>query len=208
MAISGIARYLHKVLWQDDSLQYYAGLWSYQLEEQLLWFAAGVGHRTATYQALSWSWASYHGEVRLWDLSYRDRHPFAEVLEIYVEAIADPFGPVRSGHLNVRGPLCRAQAIRSEATWTKFMILTESGSRVEFAQLEFDEVDSVCHNGNIEFVLLNMLKDLEVLVAPMAGLLLEPTRAKPGEYRRAGYFNMYEFTERAGKIGDEGSPKH
>ena len=206
VAISGIARYLQEISWQDDSLQYYAGLWSYQFEEQLLWFAAGDGHRTTAYQAPSWSWASYNGEIKIWNICYEDRHLLAESLETYVEPIADAFGPVRNGYLKIRGPLCRAQAVRSGDTWTRSMRLMPSGSRIEFSTLKFDEVGRMCHNGDNEFVLLGMVKQLVYVVVPMVGLVLEPTLAKHGEYRRVGYFEMNELLETDDESDDRGPP--
>jgi Heterokaryon incompatibility protein (HET) len=118
-AIAGLAKEIQR---QTD-FEYKAGLWAEDIHTGLLWAVNGRGERPETYRAPSWSWASldirfYWGtninpnfELYMltgnWD---KDPDPEsgrrAEVLACEVETSnGDPFGPVVSGRLRIKGYL-------------------------------------------------------------------------------------------------------
>jgi hypothetical protein len=118
-AIAGLAKEIQR---QTD-FEYKAGLWAEDIHTGLLWAVNGRGERPETYRAPSWSWASldirfYWGtninpnfELYMltgnWD---KDPDPEsgrrAEVVACEVETSnGDPFGPVVSGRLRIKGYL-------------------------------------------------------------------------------------------------------
>lgn len=112
-AMSGMAAVL-----EGQSGNFLAGLWRGDLPLGLLWRrnskhangAALVSRRHEKYYAPSWSWASLTAEVEFITLPGRPHNfklvPDLEILEATCVPIgANPYGPVRSGHLKVRGLL-------------------------------------------------------------------------------------------------------
>lgn len=193
VAISGVARFIQQELWRNPDIQYYAGLWSYQIEWQLLWYAFWGGSRYTDYRAPSWSWASYNGEASSYYFYHETRHTFlARVLNVQVEAV-DAFGSVTGGHLNIRGPMCRAkpvmESLSSDRGKEAKMTLIQTGIQIEFQELIFDELPTI-HD---EFVLLGVVKSLDLTNTPMMGLILQSTGLKKGEYKRAGFFHIYNW---------------
>lgn len=109
-AIAGLAATIHEIA--GDS--YLAGHWRVELERSIFWrtdqdTTSPEPARCREYRAPSWAWPSIDGMV-LWtwpDLSpgVGDAAPL-EIVDVDVELVAgvdNPFGPVRSGKLTVKG---------------------------------------------------------------------------------------------------------
>jgi hypothetical protein len=112
-AISGLA----ELMKSDAASDYACGLWKQDLALHLLWWVnpfakpmmPSTSRRHSTYYAPSWSWASvtgpirYHAPLVLNDPNVRIG---IEIIEVdTLPAGPNPFGQVRSGHINVRGLL-------------------------------------------------------------------------------------------------------
>ncbi|QDS72978.1 hypothetical protein FKW77_008749 [Venturia effusa] len=119
-AISGIAeQFSHRL---GDGAYYAAGLWSSTLLHDLMWYdASGLQQRPTEYQGPSWSWASINGAVRFHYES--DIDPRTTVISCNVElankgasGIDTRFGAVKSGRLEIEGPLRRFQLLHGSPT--------------------------------------------------------------------------------------------
>ncbi|KAF2099649.1 HET-domain-containing protein [Rhizodiscina lignyota] len=111
-ALSGTAQaLLARTSLDVDLKKYYAGLWEFQLVDQLLWAASADGHpksKVVPYRAPTWSWAAIDTPVafdnRVWgllELGYRLLHE-ARVLSVHYElATADQYGQVSNSHLEM-----------------------------------------------------------------------------------------------------------
>jgi hypothetical protein len=130
-AISGLAGLMH----QRTSKRYLAGLWSFDMDYEMLWFS---DHKKAGSDLIqryseqetprvSWSWASVTGPV-----SYFDRHqdqfqrrsgesevdPLLEVIEAWTEpASPNAYGPVKTGIVTVVGQILPVIYDINRAVW-------------------------------------------------------------------------------------------
>lgn len=126
-AISGIARILAERL----GWKYVAGLWSHNLEAELMWWSLEpdrpLAINPAKYSGPSWSWASANRRIHydpapvfgkrharswiktqesLFDLQNHDWASHYEVLHSSVELVGDdPFAEVKAGQLTISGNL-------------------------------------------------------------------------------------------------------
>lgn len=120
LAIGGLAARLHQ---KSGGTEYFAGLWGYELEKQLIWRRSGLKTQSQRhpYRAPSWSWASVDGEILLaWDV-YRASDPetgpglkidarkakfVAQIVEVNTTLVGtDPFGQITGGVLRLRGSI-------------------------------------------------------------------------------------------------------
>lgn len=103
IALSGIASEVHK----RTQCDYMAGLWSTQLPMSLLWNVLDpISTRSELYVAPSWSWASVRGHI--WSPHLEgDYRIHAKILryETSLANLADKYGQVTSGKIELRGPL-------------------------------------------------------------------------------------------------------
>ena len=130
-AISGLAGLIH----QRTFKRYLAGLWSFDMSYQMLWFSdhgkAGLDlierHSRDKSPQASWSWASVTGPVR-----YFDRHqdqfqrrsgesevkPLLEVTEGWTEpAGPNAYGPVKTGIVTVIGQVLPVKYNTARSVW-------------------------------------------------------------------------------------------
>lgn len=190
VAISGIAKHIYD-LWDDPQVQYYAGLWSYQLEWQLLWHG---GPHVAEYRAPSWSWASVDGEASS-PFFYPDKMEYlSRVLEVSVNATSGiPFGPVSSGYIKIRGPMCTVLSVyrdtegENQETDERIATLMSSEHPVRFRQFMLDEPQWV---EPTDLYLLAVVKQLDVMYTPAMGIILQPFGNARGEFKRVGMFEI------------------
>ncbi|KAF8846446.1 hypothetical protein BDZ45DRAFT_756174 [Acephala macrosclerotiorum] len=116
VALSGIAKTIQG---RFKDLDYLAGLWSYDLENQLLWYMmAPAKTRAEPYRAPSWSWASLDGEI--WPKFMNFNHSIIDVLEAATEPLdrKNPTGQVKSGFVKLVGPLMTISLRRTAVTET------------------------------------------------------------------------------------------
>lgn len=115
-----VGRYL-----EDD---YYAGLWSKNMPQALLWspyeeetfpHVPHVARRPDTYRAPTWSWASIESPISHFICRETvNKKPYAEFKNVQLEyKSADPYGQVVGGHLIIEGPLQRAISKEPMKTW-------------------------------------------------------------------------------------------
>lgn len=117
-AISGIAEQFHHRMHVDDSIDYVAGLWGSTMLHDLLWYNPwGITHRPKRYQGPSWSWASTNSQV---SFAIDVTGLTATIISCNVELankgthdVDTRFGAVKSGHLEIRGVLQRAEVVRT-----------------------------------------------------------------------------------------------
>ncbi|EGO56942.1 hypothetical protein NEUTE1DRAFT_123349 [Neurospora tetrasperma FGSC 2508] len=117
VAISGLAEQLSS---EWSGITYLAGLWSYRLIQNLLWFCRGPCSQKNMEIAPSWSWASLIQPGRSGQLSnlgyFLDTQETVDVLAEVLEASVTPqnrtnaFGPIKfGGSIKLRSPVLRAR---------------------------------------------------------------------------------------------------
>jgi hypothetical protein len=191
IAISGIAKYLQNLPIAAD-WRYYAGMWSYQIEWQLLWYTSSEGSRPVReYRAPSWSWASCNREVYRPHWTPESRHRFlARAIDVAVETLSDfPLGPVTSGYLRIKGPLCRVLSISQASARTDGRFQAQLQEPPHLVLFESFVSDDATRTSYQELYLFGIAVSFDLYNVPMSGLVLEPTRQQRGQYKRVGYFN-------------------
>lgn len=199
IAVSGIAKHMRETLWQGEPLRYHAGLWGHSFEEQLTWPTSPFhpGTRSTSYIAPSWSWASWNGKV-LYPVYAGDREYdlWTRLRQIELDPIRDEFGALRSGHIRLRGCLCRAvpRVIDSGDEYEREngIQLLASTACISLRELALDDPnDRVSIRSSSCMVLCGLVYnnsgDSERL---LHGIILRLTGNVPGEYRRIGSFNI------------------
>ena len=104
IVLSDLAKDFADILPED---QYIAGLWRSTLPQSLLWYVRTCKSDGHEYIAPSWSWLSKNGIVTLanrFDIS--KKKPLTAVLNISIKLkYDDPYGPVKSGTIELEGIL-------------------------------------------------------------------------------------------------------
>lgn len=122
IAIAGIARVIcyHLGLQTSD---YHCGLWKPRFADGLVWFATGHQPERLRRDIMpgvpSWSWMSVDSEV--WQ-DHTGRSSMyttpIKVLDLSTHAVGDPFGPISSSFVRIRGPMCLAAISTTERILT------------------------------------------------------------------------------------------
>lgn len=208
VAISGLARRLHS-LSPEILGRYLAGLWEFQLIFQLAWTTNESSRPlTSDYVATSWSWASVQQPV------YREgqgmtgtkvsEHRLVSIQEVRTSPIADPFGQVSDGLLQVRGRSWKITlAFDTIGDVDQVVIFGVSLVTNDWYNSDTERTDiwvsldhcpispKVANDGNIEGFVLPLFhtqggngenEPWEDLV----GIILKPTAAKQGQFTRMG----------------------
>ncbi|KAH8723805.1 heterokaryon incompatibility protein-domain-containing protein [Phaeosphaeriaceae sp. PMI808] len=87
--------------------KYYAGIWSYDMIQQLVWYWADEGTKNLnsnTYRAPSWSWASVDGTIGFNGFSMQDNQAICALIstKIVPKHRSAPFGEVLEGSITIR----------------------------------------------------------------------------------------------------------
>lgn len=198
IAIAGLARKC------GQAQNYLAGLWKSTLPWQLLW--KPTGHRDAVRIAgiPSWSWASLSGQVQLHaGLRYphknsKDDLPLIKLIAASTTpSIPESFGPIENSFLEISGYIIkiRTEAVRSlvedfaRRSGKMWGVETWEDKYVTYVQHDLRPTPSE--------TLIYCLAVLQGHQSPVpgnhrvptvAGLLLQPTGLRRGEYRRSGTF--------------------
>lgn len=118
-ALSGLTREIQRM----TRWTYRAGIWMEDIQPGLLWAVGGLGQRTPSYVAPSWSWASltlnksspeYERLMSPQIYQYRpylalrkadpDAEPDVEIIDVSItNTHEDPYGEIESGSLTLRG---------------------------------------------------------------------------------------------------------
>ena len=196
VAISGLARKL------GSGDAYCAGLWRFDLAGQLMWSvtkAEGPSTKAPERNPRipSWSWASVNRPVSMGIISMDTNvNIMIKIITIDVELeTQDPFGQVRSGRLQIEGPLIKTTlryCTRNDRTeYAKKHWLGDSLARVIPDVEDFEEGSEV-HCLPIHWV--------PNTYHAVYGVLVEPTHKTKGEYRRIGRFSVAPFNVEAKSV--------
>lgn len=201
VAVAGLAADLGRT-WDSD---YLAGLWSYRLRRGLLWRSEAPGPPQYVSNAVpSWSWGSMSGAISTDHPDYYDG--LAEVLDAKVRLSDESigYGQVTGGYIQLKSPLCRASTRKKGDKWEiEFgadwpndgsMDLSQFGiSSTINASVKWDDkaTDDTIRAASV------YLAPFEVSITERAmnldGLVLVPTYATAGEYRRLGWFQVQDY---------------
>jgi hypothetical protein len=220
VAIAGLARRMHTVAGGTLG-RYVAGLWELQFERQLGWCCPEPTEISVSqYIAPTWSWACIVGPVYFADQEIDAEGfeaPIVDCLEVTTQPKSDPFGPVLSGSVTVRGRICKI-IIRGEMVTRppRIMSPVPGIKDLEIAggphPLCESEWDSGWATGDGDYIIswdrystalegqhfqaelfLLLLFDLRLperskTDRELNAIVLEPTRAKSGQFKRLGFF--------------------
>ncbi|KAK5657413.1 hypothetical protein OQA88_2983 [Cercophora sp. LCS_1] len=200
-AISGISSMFSNVYGLAGS-DYLAGHWRRDLPQSLRWWRQARcevrGCRPddhGQYTAPSWSWASMHAE--LFFAVVGSHRMLMQILDVEVNTDGGPFGPVKDGHLAVRGPVWRVRI----AAWDDhnqgnfqalcFSLMDVDGNERTFpVEAVWDGCASREQVGS-EFIIapISYIAKQQRDEGPQHAscLLLQPTGRKPGEFERTGF---------------------
>ena len=196
VAVSGLARKL------GSGDAYCAGLWRFDLANQLMWSVAKAeGSSTKAPQRISgapsWSWASVNSPVYMGIISMGTNVDILiKIVTIDVELeTQDPFGQVRSGRLQIEGPLIKT-TVRS----------CTRNDRTEYSKKHWlgDSLANIVPDAE-DFENGSEIHCLPIHWVPHAypavyGVLVEPTHKRKGEYRRIGRFAVAPFNVEAQSV--------
>lgn len=194
IAMAGIARQMHKRLGKGDV--YLAGLWRQHLAYQMLWEVQHpeyrdewFGIRPEAYRAPSWSWASIDGVILSGHIPFSDhRDLLVDVVEAATTPVVDHWGPVSDGFVRIRGRLVKARLEAEYENWPALLRLNSVDTLT--AKHGYNRVDDGFRDWKTGREVFCMPFRDYILQGKrrISGLLLEPTNAKRGQYRRVGLF--------------------
>lgn len=201
---------------QACSGQYWAGLWGFDFELQLLWYTTAhwkaeqwiEGRRPRHYVAPSWSWASVIGLTELPGGLYSSIVCLpAKIISIHTEPIDDPMGGVRGGHLRIQGCLFpfaillpgEIDDVNTFSDKDCYGVAISVGDNLSIHDANFTgdvsrESRSTCK--------LHCLVVAE-LTTTYSGIVLIPTNEKRGQFRRIGIIDFPKHFRAAEEDADE-----
>jgi hypothetical protein len=214
VAISGLARKVNE-LHEGAGKKYLAGLWEANLPIELLWRVidpvSASPTRLACFAAPSWSWASVDGAIDLpMTNRYRNTTIRASIVGATTTPFHDPFGPVSSGHLRIRGPLWEVK-IRVKPpkpiSPDDYNLEPDLSADVEInsflmadCQVCWDDrsPSARAHYLANPLYLLAIAEDVESDRTPtvphiITGIFLMPTYARKGQYLRVGWVSSARY---------------
>lgn len=220
VAIAGLARRMHTVA-RGRLGRYVAGLWELQFERQLGWCCPDPTEISVSqYIAPTWSWACIAGPVYFADQETDAEGfetPIVNCLGVTTQPDSDPFGPILSGSVTVRGRMCKI-IIRGEMVIRPPRIMSPVPGIKDLEivgwphSLWESEWDSGWASGDGDYIIswdrystalegqrfevelfLLLLFDLRLPEGSktdreLDAIVLEPTRAKDGQFKRLGFF--------------------
>jgi len=186
VALNGIARSVAEVT--KDALV--AGLWRDRLIEDLCWrryrdnrrYPIDVPPRPSIWRAPTWSWASINGTVmdhlgsREGDSASDSIKEMAVVKDLTVDQM--PSGQVINASLTLT---CRMIT----PYWERFTVISDMYGSLDGRHLERE----------YRLVILRHCKFRSEGKGSVQGILIEPSRHKPGSYERLAYFELVEEEE-------------
>ena len=208
LGLTGIARLAHRLLGSAEN-DYLAGLWKSHLLEELLWQRDSrittSSNPTTAYIAPTWSWAS----IQYAFLPFFQGGPAqkvewrSRVIEAKVDTVDDVFfGFVTHGTLILECSLSLITTISQHSTTkepdvdkVRRKILAVNGIPMEYrCSLRLDSpTDPASSSGEHTFCFMPIRASFWPCAAQnaMAGLLLQQTGQKQGQYHRMGLLNIF-----------------
>jgi Heterokaryon incompatibility protein (HET) len=210
VAVLGLANRLQSI-WNDTSVRYLAGLWSYKLEIQLLWIILGSGDGDGTSaddgkaepaddKAPSWSWAAVRGQLVFPDRTQGNEKLLCSIIHGETRPIGHLLGPVQGGLLRIRGPMCTVTVKIGDDD--RFGTVKLNELPLQMWDSTFDNLSAL--NGSeaerSTISLLGVVLSGQGQIY-MEGLMLQPTNLQRGQYTRVGkwgvsYDDMNDYNER------------
>lgn len=196
VALSGIAKKIN----QRTNDQYVAGLWRENIESHLCWHIKLPLAEVPEYRAPTWSWASVDGAVQNYflGLSGKDKK-LARVLRVHLvhKVLGDSFWEVSEGSIWLEcGNLLQGAVmplnVKSPGLSTVTLRIPRFGYE-EIAWVDFDHIEAKGGSDGIGTFVLPVLDFEHRGSGRYEGLLLRQTGARPGEYKRMGYFEINEW---------------
>lgn len=187
VAISAIAQLIQK----NTKDSYIAGMWRDKLEDQLYWSPErGKRYKPAT--APTWSWASNSGFISYFGSmpgSSQVTKRYIEICDIDIEYItpSEPFGGVIKGTLHIRCEYLKECTMYASKRRKGIIIDEERVVQGEpkIEDVSFDDFDE--HAGNEKFRAFWLpIWFKHETTSGHRGIVLQPTGARKGEYRRIG----------------------
>jgi hypothetical protein len=205
---STTAKFLTYIQSASTEPTYLAGLWSFQILEQMLWcvhsYRSSMDSRPIVYRAPSWSWASSESEVDygpVRGLCFYQKFALATVLRATTVPISDPHGAVSGGNLYICGSLFKATLNFSQKLGYQ-LAQYNIPIYIRDEMLFLGSLDDPSHaqvllGPNYTIYCLPLFAGIDYLNKhsrsgeikyEMEGLLLSPTNVEPGQYQRVGTF--------------------
>jgi Heterokaryon incompatibility protein (HET) len=192
VAISGLAR---KLIVDGD--QYVAGLWKEILPYQLMWTVRSDPETESGNPYIpSWSWASMNKSI-LMRVPHRENGSSILIRALQTEVPLlgnDPFGQIkRGGLLRLEGPVVKTTIRRcigiynNKKWWLGTSLTNVFADRAPFA------------DGTTVYCLSIEVNDSK---GSKYGIILEPTRASPGQFYRRGYFAVFDLKDQDTYVRD------
>jgi hypothetical protein len=214
LAIAGLATRFHQ---RCPSVNYFAGLWDYELMYQLLWRRKEetTYPLPEAYRAPSWSWAAIDGQISLswrgWNGEYgsnlqnpifKGAKAIARIKKVSIETVAeDRFGQVRSGTLRLVGTIWKGTDIWGEGSdhsshgsgEPKMAMKASAIYDIETQKWHRAEERkiSVWPDGPIPSDKLCYSFPLFQTLPAVVGLLLQHSGQARGQFRRVGLFTLW-----------------
>jgi hypothetical protein len=194
VALSGLAR---KIQERHPNFDFIAGMLRQSLQIGLLWnkngFSSKLAHRSTPYQVPSWSWASVDVDVSIptWHWDQGNWQILNEILEVEMPQHEDPMGQTVSATVRIEG------------------FLLTVGLRYRYKNNRTDLYMNMNETWNLEFNFFNEFPDVDepfqnlhcLVMADKERnqnknwkfwcLLIQPTGARKGEFRRYGVLSVY-----------------
>jgi hypothetical protein len=220
-AISSIARVIHKHLGLCPQ-DYVSGLWRPEMLHGLMWRSLLRNGTTsiAESKVSSWSWASFNGIIETGYSTMESTTTVAELLEMDVEPVEDPFGNFRSARFRLRGPLCEVIAVENRGehdrrSYTSIKLVVGDVTLEEGASFSLRWNDSASQEVMCQdslFLFLVRTRKRQAVLANSSFyaeggyecLLLKPKSlgSMRGEYYRVGHVKFWsKFPEKSFKFG-------
>jgi hypothetical protein len=201
---STTARFPAYIQFTSTEPTYLAGLWSFQILEQLLWYVqthrSSMESRPMAYRAPSWSWASTESEIDygpIRKVCFYQKFALAKVLRATTVPISDPHGAVSGGNLHIRGSLFKATLNFDEKLGYQ-LAQYSIPIYIRDEMLFLGSLDDPSHarvllGPDHAIYCLPLFAGIDkhersTINYKMEGLLLSPTNVEYGQYQRVGTF--------------------
>lgn len=214
VALSGLAKEMNREYGDvigGRSVNYLAGIWSVSFTRGLLWSTKGVDaapdhrpRRSKDYRAPSWSWASIEGPIAAPTENVDTGLPSMRLInvpEAKTSPLDDAYGAVNQGFMVITGPLCKVPAGLCLPVFALHPFYSPGTSQLAHGAGETfifwdDWTPAVVEQLNSSpFYLLGCQCVFTGPESLMYGLVLTPAGPK-GQFRRVGYFDYLEPSER------------
>ena len=182
-------------------ISYIAGLWSYQLIDQLDWYVTEPCSRPTKYRAPSWSWASIDGHIDFYGINESsEKSKLVEILAVNVEPKNKDFeyGAIESAYLVLEGLLMPASWLLNRrclhsvnGKWTRSPSVYKDAIEKSWDTIDPDFVVEV----QCLPIFSTTHRRLSWLPPYYTGLLLVPDPLASNGYRRVGLFCWYSSNE-------------